>query len=60
MEFRDPVLGDRDDVATTVVRVVLADEHAASFEVVEQADEIARVQSKGFGESGLGGGAVVA
>ena len=33
---------------------------AASLEVVEQADEIAGVESEGFGQSGLGGGAVVA
>jgi hypothetical protein len=60
LEFRDPVVSERDDVSATVIGVVLADDHAASLEVIEQADEVAGVQSKRFGQSGLGGGAVVA
>jgi hypothetical protein len=60
LEFRDPGLGDRDDVSAAVIGVVLADDHAASLEVVEQADEVAWIQSKGLGKAGLGGGAVIA
>jgi hypothetical protein len=60
LEFGDPDLGDRNDVSATVIGVVLADDHAASLEVIEQADEVARIQPKGLGKSGLGGGAVIA
>ncbi len=60
LQFRDPVVSDGDDVSATVVGVVPADDHAASLEVIEQADEVAGVQSKRFGQSGLSGGAVVA
>ena len=52
--------GELDDVAAAVVGVASACDQAARLEVVEQPDEVARVESECFGERLLGGGAVVA
>ena len=52
--------GELDDVAPAVVGVASARDQAARLEVVEQPDEVAWIESEGFGERLLGGGAVVA
>ncbi len=52
--------GELDDVAAAVVGVAPARDQAARFEVVEEPDEVAWVESERFGERLLAGGAVVA
>ena len=44
---------------TAIVGVPSSGHQAARFEVVEQPDEIARIESEGFAERLLGSGAVV-
>ncbi len=55
-----PLGGEIDDVAAAIVGVAPTRGEAARFEIVEQADEIARIESKCFGERLLTGRAVVA
>src|ERR1700759_28990 len=60
VQRRKSCRGELDDVAATIVGVAPGSDQAARLEVVEQPDQVARIQSECFAERLLGGGAVVA